>query len=146
MAEKTMAATGQVGSAIHDIQTGARQNMDHVDETVQAIDEVTAMATDSGTALDEIASLVTSASEQMRNIAKDSEVQSGISGGINSALEEVREISSSTATAMRHAETAIAALAKQTQVLHNLVLAANDGQSGMTPFPSAMRRREAPYP
>ncbi len=121
LAEKTMAATDQVGAAIHDIQTGARQNMDHVDETVRTIEEVTAMAKDSGTALDEIARLVTTASEQMRGIAKDSELQSEVSGAINGALEDVREISSSTAVAMQHAETAIAALAHQTQILQSLV-------------------------
>lgn len=121
LAEKTMAATDQVGTAIHDIQNGTRENMDNVDMTVQTIDQVTAIAKESGAALDRIAKLVSTASEEMRSIAKESETQSESSARINHALEDVRKISNRTAEAMQQSQTAITVLAEQTGELQVLV-------------------------
>ena len=121
LAEKTMAATREVGDAIRGIQEGARKNMDNVDQAVKNIDQSTLLAKKSGQSLDEIVRLVDQTSDQVRSIATASEQQSASSEEINRSIEEVSTISSETSQAMGQAAQAVGDLASQTAELKHLI-------------------------
>ncbi len=121
LAEKTMTATREVDEAIRGIQDGTRKNMDNVDRTTQTIAEVTSQAEMSGETLNEIVSMVNQSSDQVRAIATASEEQSATSEGIKHSIECVASISSDTTQAMGQAEYAVSELARQAQVLQELI-------------------------
>ncbi len=115
LAEKTMQATAQVGQAIRGI------HMAKVENTVRMVDDVTALANNSGMALSEIVSLVDSESDQIRAIATASEEQSATSEEINRSIEEVSRIASETASAMQASDEVVLNLGQQAQELDNLI-------------------------
>jgi len=121
LAEKTMRATAQVGQAIRGIQDGTAKNMAKVENTVRMVDDVTALANNSGMALSEIVSLVDSESDQIRAIATASEEQSATSEEINRSIEEVSRIASETASAMQASDEVVLNLGQQAQELDNLI-------------------------
>jgi len=121
LAEKTMAATKEVGEAISGIQQGTRANIDKVDRAASTIDNTTGLASKSSEALAEIVSLVDLATDQIRAIAAASEQQSTSSEEINAAIDEVKRISADTAEAMRQSSSAVGSLASQAQVLKGLI-------------------------
>jgi methyl-accepting chemotaxis protein len=121
LAEKTMQATREVGEAIGGIQQGTMRNVDNVDQAARTIEEATALANVSGSALAEIVTMVESASDQVRSIATAAEEQSATSTVINDSIENVSTVSSETANAMTQASRAVASLAAQTRVLRSLI-------------------------
>ena len=139
LAEKTMTATKEVGEAISGIQSGARKNIDNVDRSVKAIEDATVLAHKSGDSLKEIVSLVDTASDQVRAIATASEQQSSASDEINRSIEQVAAISSQTAQTMTQAAHAVSEVARQTQVLQNLIgeMKGDAGQGSRKAQPAA---------
>ncbi len=121
LAEKTMAATKEVGEAIHGIQQGTRRNIENVDKTVRNIQEATTLAAQSGQALSSIVALVDQVTDQVHSIATASEQQSSASEEINKSIEDVNRISTETADAMRQSAQAVAELAEQAQALRRLI-------------------------
>ena len=121
LAEKTMQATREVGSAIQGIQDGTTQNIDQVNQTVDTIEQTTELAGTSGAALSEIVVLVDQAADQAHSIAAAAEEQSATSEEINRAVEQINTISAETSTAMSQSATAVAELAKQAQELKKLI-------------------------
>ena len=121
LAEKTMTATKEVGDAIHNIQSGTQKNIENVDSTVKMIDNATAMASESGEALNEIVSLVDLTTDQVRSIATASEQQSATSEEINRSIEDVNRISSETSDAMRQSSHEVGELVSQAQILQGLI-------------------------
>ncbi|WP_298998579.1 methyl-accepting chemotaxis protein [uncultured Desulfovibrio sp.] len=121
LAEKTMQATREVGSAIQGIQNGTTQNIDQVNQTVDTIEQTTELAGTSGEALSEIVVLVDQAADQAHSIAAAAEEQSATSDEINRAVEQINTISSETASAMSQSANAVTELAKQAQELKKLI-------------------------
>jgi len=121
LAEKTMAATQEVGQAIRDIQEGTRKNIANVDKAAVAIENATELSTRSGEALEQIFNLVEQVNDQVQSIAAASEQQSAASEEINHSVEQVAGISAETAQAMEQASSAVAELAQQSQVLQKLI-------------------------
>ena len=121
LAEKTMNATREVGAAITEIQNGTRKNVDHVEQVVNRINEATTLSGTSGAALREIVSLVEETSHQVRSIATAAEQQSATSEEINRSVDEVNRISYETSEAMRLSASSVAELARQSQVLRELI-------------------------
>lgn len=121
LAENTMQATREVGDAIRGIQDGTTMNMAKVEDTVNIVNEVTVLATDSGDALAEIVTLVDQASEQIRGIAAASEQQSATCESINRSVSEVNHIASETASTMADSGVAVNELNTQSTVLSNLI-------------------------
>ncbi len=121
LAEKTMAATKEVGEAIHGIQQRTRRNIENVDKTVRNIQEATTLAAQSGQALTSIVTLVDQVTDQVHSIATASEQQSSASEEINKSIEDVNRISSETADAMRQSAQAVGELAEQAQALRRLI-------------------------
>ena len=121
LAEKTMASTTDVGSAIKAIQSSADKSMTQVDSTVKTIEEATGFASQSGTALEEIVRMVDRAADQVRAIATASEQQSSTSEEINRSMVQVNSIASETVRAMGEAAQAVSDLAQQAHVLTQLI-------------------------
>jgi len=121
LAEKTMTATKEVGQAIRSIQDGTRKNIENVDRSVAIIEETTALAKKSGTALQEIVSMVDATTDEVRSIATATEQQSSASEEINRSIMDINQISSETSTAMQQSAQAVNELAQQAQVLKALV-------------------------
>ena len=121
LAEKTMTATREVGEAVRNIQDGARKNIENVEQSVKGISAATALAHDSGKALDEIVALVELTTDQVRSIAAASEQQSAASEEINRSIDDVNRISSETTDAMRQSAQAVEELAQQARILDGLI-------------------------
>jgi methyl-accepting chemotaxis protein len=121
LAEKTMAATKEVGDAISGIQDGTRKNILNVEQTVGKIDDATVLATKSGESLSEIVVLVDMATDQVRSIAAASEEQSAASEEINRSIEDISRISTETSGAMHQSSQAVVELANQSRVLGGLI-------------------------
>ena len=121
LAEKTMTATQQVGSAIAGIQTGTRKNIETVDSTVRTIGQTTTLAKDSGNGLTAIVHLVEDTADQIGAIAAASEEQSAASDEISRTIEEVNTISLETSQAMHQSSIAVGELAKQAQTMYSLI-------------------------
>lgn len=121
LAEKTMASTTDVGNAIKSIQESARKSMAQVDLAVRSIEEATDYASQSGSALAEIVTMVDESADQVRAIATASEEQSASSEEINRSIMMVNTISTETAQAMQSATQAVANLADQAHVLTQLI-------------------------
>ena len=121
LAEKTMAATQEVGGVIRGIQEGTRKSIDGVERSVSIIEGATQRATISGESLALIVTLVEQASDQVRSIAAASEQQSASSEEISRAVEQVATISAETAQAMGRATQAMTEMTQQAQVLRQLI-------------------------
>lgn len=121
LAEKTMTATQEVGHAIKGIQQGTRKNLENVEHSARAVDSATVLAQKSGEALNEIVSMVDTATDQVRSIATASEQQSATSEEINRSIEDINRISSETASAMNQSAQAVGELACQAQSLRTLI-------------------------
>jgi len=121
LAEKTMTATKEVGEAVSGIQQGARRNLENVENSVGTIEQATALANESGSALKEIVTLVEVSTDQVRSIAAASEQQSAASEEIHHSIEDINRISGETASAMNHSAQAVGELASQAQSLRALI-------------------------
>ncbi|MBG3876955.1 methyl-accepting chemotaxis protein [Desulfovibrio oxamicus] len=121
LAEKTMAATRQVGEAIGNIQEGTRKNVQNVDNAVGAINDSTLAAQRSGETLREIVGLIEETAAQVNSIAAAVERETAENDQIDHAIKEVDRTSSSMAEAMVHAARAIGDLADQAHELQRLV-------------------------
>ncbi len=121
LAEKTMAATKEVGDAISGIQQGTRKNLENVEHSAHTVEQATGLAQKSGEALNEIVHMVDTATDQVRSIATASEQQSATSEEINRSIEDINRISGETADAMRQSAQAVGDLASQAQNLRTLI-------------------------
>jgi len=121
LAEKTMHATREVGTAIAGIQTSTQRNMEGMDRAVAAVERVTTLADHSGSALAEIVHLADSSSDMVRGIAAASEQQSAASEQIGRSVEEISVISARTADGMARSRQALDRLSLQARDLQELI-------------------------
>ncbi|TVM36442.1 hypothetical protein DQK91_00515 [Oceanidesulfovibrio marinus] len=121
LAEKTMVATQEVGSAIESIQNGAQRNEHSVVQAAEAVEEAKTLSGRSGEALAAIVSLVQSNTDQVRSIATAAEEQSTASDEINHAIDEINGISDETSQGMNGAAADVTALAEQARKLEVVI-------------------------
>ena len=121
LAEKTMASTNDVSSAIKAIQESTAKSMEAVDGAVNQIGQATGLANDSGRALQEIVATVESTADQVHAIAAASEEQSATSQEINQSIVLVNDRARETAVVMTEAAKAVEELASQAQGLTRLI-------------------------
>ena len=121
LAEKTMAATREVGAAIESIQEGTRTNVRAVDEAGRTIDEATRLADESGQSLEHIVDDVQQTASRVAAIAGSSAEQSSASAEINQAVEDISRIASETAGGMEAAAEAVNGLVRMASELEELV-------------------------
>ena len=111
LAEKTMAATTEVGQAIRAIQGSARKNIASTDETVEVIARSTELAHGSAESLAKIVKLAEETADQVRSIATAAEQQSASSEEISTAMEQINQIAGENAEAMSQSNQAVTDLA-----------------------------------
>lgn len=121
LAEKTMAATREVGEAINGVQSGTRQSIDMVERTSNNLDGATELVKKSGEALTTIVSDIVDTSDQVRAIATAAEEQSATSEEITRSLDEINNMAGETASAMQQSAQAVSELSIQAQELQRLV-------------------------
>ncbi|EPR37553.1 methyl-accepting chemotaxis sensory transducer [Desulfovibrio sp. X2] len=121
LAEKTMAATKEVGQSIDAIQGGARRSIQSVEEAGKTIEDATGLANASGQALKEIVSFVGGTTDGVRSIATAAEQQSAASEEISRAIEDISQITAETSQGMIQASEAIQNLAEQAGKLKELI-------------------------
>jgi len=121
LAEKTQAATKEVGEAIRGIQGETRASLDQVDQAGQAVNEATAQAETSARALGEIVGLAARTAEAIRAIAGAPRQQSADGQEVNAAVADMRRISEETSRAMDESAQAVSGLAEQARRLAGLV-------------------------
>ena len=121
LAEKTMVSTNDVANAITAIQGSAQKSVNRMEEALDGVEKATALAQQSGEALQRIVQNVEDTADQVRAIATASEEQSAASEEINQSITSVNEMSSRTAQAMNEAARAITDLAQQTERLTSLI-------------------------
>ncbi|MBQ7607088.1 MAG: CZB domain-containing protein [Desulfovibrionaceae bacterium] len=121
LAEKTMASTNDVSSAITAIQTSAQQSVGRMEEALSEVEKATASATESGEALKKIVLNVEETADQVQAIATASEEQSAASEEITRSIANVNDMSAQTTSSMAEAAKAVSDLAVQAENLTNLV-------------------------
>ncbi|MFP4168435.1 MAG: methyl-accepting chemotaxis protein [Desulfonatronovibrionaceae bacterium] len=121
LAEKTMSATKEVGESITSIQQGAKDNIQGMDQAVQAVEEATQLVNKSGEALENIVKLSQDLADQVSSIATATEEQSSTSEQVNQSIEEINRIAVDTADAMGQSTRAINELAGQAGELKSLI-------------------------
>ena len=121
LAEKTMAATQEVGANITAIQHSAHTNIDDVNKAAKAITEATDLANTSGQALNEIVHLASDNSVIVTSIATAAEEQSATSEEINRAIEEINRIVGETTGGMVQASAAVHELSQMAHELNTVM-------------------------
>jgi len=121
LAEKTMASTNDVGSAITAIQESTAKSVAVMDDAAAQVEQATAFANQSGQALTEIVTTVETTADQVNAIAAASEQQSAASEEINHSIENVNDVAHQTAEAMADAHSAVEDLARQVKGLADLI-------------------------
>ncbi len=121
LAEKTMAATKQVGQAVSSIQKDSKRNSSVTNRAVESVRRSTQLAGKSRVALTGIVSMVWRTTSQIQAIATASEQQSATSQQIHAATEEIRSISSTTAQAMLRSNEAVHEVSEFAQRLHGIM-------------------------
>jgi methyl-accepting chemotaxis protein len=121
LAEKTMAATSEVGDAIRRIQDMTGRNVGATDRAAQAVERSTELARESGKVLLDIVGRVETASDQVRIIATAAEEQSATSEEINRATDDINNISMDTYQVMQSANEAIQEVAAMATKLNSVI-------------------------
>ncbi len=121
LAEKTMAATREVGERIHSIQAATSRNMVNVEQAVNAVAAANERANDSGQALAAIVDLAETTAGQISGIATAAEEQSAAMEQISRAIDEVSTIIHETTEGMAQAAQAVQELAGQAGELRSVI-------------------------
>ena len=121
LAEKTMASTLDVDTAIKAIQQSVACSAQSVQEAVQGIAVATEAAQQSGQALEAVVGTVEETASQVSAIATASEQQAVATNQINRTIGEVTDLSRQTAAAMSTASRAVAGLSAQARNLEGLI-------------------------
>ncbi len=121
LAEKTMQATVEVGTAIAGVQSSVERNMKNVDVSVESVNMTTELANQAGASLEEIVEMVDTTADQVRTIATAAEQQSATSEEINRALTSINEHATETSKAMQEANAAVGHLRESAGNLENII-------------------------
>ena len=121
LAEKTMASTHDVDTAIKAIQQSVVRSAKSVDEAVEGVALATQAAQQSGQALEGIVGTVEETASQVSAIATASEQQAVATNEINRTIGDVTDLSRQTAAAMSAASRAVAGLSAQARNLEGLI-------------------------
>ena len=142
LAEKTMQATSEVGSAIAGIRDGVAEAVSGVEQSANTVARVSELSAASGAALREILTLAEATSDQVRSIATASEEQSASSEAITRGIEAITDVARETAGAMDRADTSVAAMADEARAL----LSPGGGTQGLTARRAPVSRLRRPRP
>jgi methyl-accepting chemotaxis protein len=121
LAEKTMAATHEVGDSIDAVQRSAKANVETVNGAVRHVEDATALAGQSGDALKEIVAMSSEAAAAVSSIAAAAEQQGVAAEEVAKSIEQIRGIVVQTADGMAVAATGVDALKKTAEELREVM-------------------------
>jgi methyl-accepting chemotaxis protein len=121
LAEKTMTATQEVGSAITAIQDGTRKSVGIMELAERDVQQSVDMSGRVGDALGEILTVSLATADMVRNIAAAAEEQSATSEQITRSTDEVNTVASETADAMNQSAQAVSDLARMAEDLKQII-------------------------
>ncbi len=121
LAEKTISSTSDVAKAITAIQASTESNVKQVDIAVRGIEEATELANLSGESLQTILEITDLSAGGVRAIATASEEQSATVSEMNSTIDQINDIATSTSRSMQEASEAVVELSAQTQELSKII-------------------------
>ena len=121
LAEKTMAATGEVSDSIGAIQRVAGDNIHSMETVYQRIEEANNFSESSGVVLQEIVIGAAEGAVQIQSIATAAEEQSATSEEINGSVEEISRITAETTNSAREFSVALDSLAEQISEMQKIV-------------------------
>jgi len=121
LAEKTMTATQEVGSAIASIQDSTKKSIRSMDQTATMVNNSTELTGKAGQSLTSIIEIIENTADQVRAIATAAEEQSATSEQINRGTEEINRISADTAEAMSQSALAMEDIARLSDKLRMLI-------------------------
>ena len=127
LAEKTMEATKEVGTAITGVQQGTERSVKAVSQTVSNLEQATKLVNQSGDSLQNIVEESVQVADQVRNIATAAEEQSATSEEISRSLTNINQNADEAATAMEQSAQAVMELSEQTNDLKALMDALRKG-------------------
>ena len=125
LAEKTMASTSDVSSAITSIQESSAQSITQVERSVENINKTKELGSRAKATLSEILNMAAESADKIQAIAAASEEQSATSEGINRTVGQINVIATETASNMGDASRTVAELERQINVLTNLIASLN---------------------
>ncbi len=126
LAEKTMTATREVTDSITAIQTEASTSADLTSEVSNAVEEASALSSESRASLSKILELAVDTADQIRLIATASEEQSSSTEEVQRTVEEIAQVADRTAAGMDEASAAIVQLASLNEELGALIATLKD--------------------
>ena len=130
LAEKTMAATKEVGDAVERIQARAQENVAAVEHAAGDIVESAREATESGRFMEEIVGIVDETALQVSSIAAASEEQSAAGEEINRAVSEVTRVAQETAQGMEQSSHALVEVSGLVEELDMIIQGLASGKLG----------------
>jgi methyl-accepting chemotaxis protein len=121
LAEKTMLATKEVESGIHQIQTSTKDAVREMGETRERVEQTTSMAEHAGGVLDGIVAESENIAEMVQGIAAASEEQSATSDEINNSVNQINTLSQDISHRINEANEAIHQVSTLAERLRGLV-------------------------
>ena len=112
LAEKTMAATREVGDAVAAIQSGTAETITAMGKNGEVVTECTGLAVQAGAALQDILDVARSTADQVRGILQTSEHQAEASHELTDNTGEVKRIAEDTAQVMHEANRAVSEISE----------------------------------
>ena len=125
LAEKTMASTSDVSSAITSIQESSAKSITQVERSVENINKTKELGSRAKATLSEILNMAAESADNIQAIAAASEEQSATSEGISRTVGQINIIATETASNMADAAHTVAELERQINVLTNLITSLN---------------------
>ena len=125
LAEKTMASTSDVSSAITSIQESSAKSITQVERSVENINKTKELGSRAKATLSEILNMAAESADKIQAIAAASEEQSATSEGISRTVGQINIIATETASNMADASHTVAELERQINVLTNLITSLN---------------------
>ena len=107
LAEKTMQATGEVGSAVRAIQDGTAENIRCMEQASEAVKSSTSLATSAGESLQAIVNIAKGTAQQIHSIAVAAEQQSSTCEQLSNTTDSINEVANETLAIMDEAEKAL---------------------------------------
>ncbi|QLA14871.1 chemotaxis protein [Desulfolutivibrio sulfoxidireducens] len=130
LAEKTMSATQEVGTAVTAIQDGTKKSIGIMERAVHDVQESVDMSGRVGESLGEILTVSLATADMVRNIAAAAEEQSATSEQITRSTDEINTVSSETSDAMNQSAQAVSDLARMAEDLKTIIGAMREDEAG----------------
>lgn len=121
LAEKTMVATNEVGTAISEIQAVTRNNVKNMQRSGEMVEETYSLTDKTTESLNDIVSTIEKSAEQSASIAAAADEQSSASEEVGRAVEDVSRIAGETYDSMDINNRNVAELVKLTARLQEII-------------------------